>query len=67
MNEGMKTIRPRGTDSAVVIQVIRTRSLSGIGTKEDPCRILTQYWDFDGVELARHDPNKASAVIERQD
>ena len=48
-------MRPRGTDNAKVIQVIRTRSLCGIGTPEDPARELTQYWDFNGSLLASHD------------
>lgn len=47
--------RARGTDSAQVIQVIKTESLRGEGTKEDPCRIVTQYWDFDGNLLAESD------------
>lgn len=40
--------RPRGTDTAKVIQVIETQSLYGLGTPADPCRIRVQYWDFDG-------------------
>ncbi len=47
----------RGTDSAKVIQVIETKSLKGIGTKEDPARIVTQYWDFNGKLLAESDSN----------
>lgn len=41
---------------AQVIQVIKTESLRGEGTKEDSCRIVTQYWDFDGNLLAESDP-----------
>ena len=48
--------RPRGTDSAKVIQVIMTDSLRGEGTPEDLGRIVTQYWDFDGNLLAENDP-----------
>ena len=48
--------RPRGTDSARVIQVIETTALCGIGTDEDACRIVTQYWDFKGNLLAEADP-----------
>lgn len=48
--------RPRGTDSARVIQVIVTESLRGEGTGEDLCRIVTQYWDFKGNLLAENDP-----------
>lgn len=51
----METARPRGTDKAEVMQVIKTISLLGLGTKEDPVRYLYQYWDFDGNLLAKHD------------
>lgn len=48
--------RPRGTDQARVIQVIETKALVGIGLdKKDPCRIVTQYWDFEGNLLAVSD------------
>lgn len=47
--------RPRGTDSARVIQVIETQSLKGSGTENDPCRVVIQYWDFDGNLLAEND------------
>ncbi len=53
-----KTVRPRGTDNARVISVIETKSLRGTGTEEDPCRIVTQYWDFDGTKLAEEDPEE---------
>ena len=43
---------PRGTDSARVIRVIETTSLRGEGTQDDLCRLVTQYWDFDGNLLA---------------
>ncbi|MGI6042143.1 MAG: carboxypeptidase [Candidatus Alectryocaccobium sp.] len=46
--EQEKTVRPRGTDSARVIQVIETRSIKGRGTPDDPCRVIIQYWEFDG-------------------
>ena len=48
--------RPRGTDEAKVIKVIETKSLRGRGTKDDLCRCVTQYWDFDGKLLAECDP-----------
>jgi hypothetical protein len=54
MNE-QKPVRPRGTDRARVIQVIETHSLKGLGASEDPVRVLTQYWDFDGNLLAESD------------
>lgn len=46
--------RPRGTDSAKIIQVIETKALCGEGTADDPCQILTQYWSFDGILLAEN-------------
>ena len=46
------TARPRGTDSAKVIQVIVTESLAGRGTDEDPCYIQERYWSFDGKLIA---------------
>lgn len=48
--------RPRGIDSAKVIQVIETTALRGEGTKDDMCRSVTQYWDFEGNMLAENDP-----------
>lgn len=58
--EGQKTVRPRGTDSAKVIQVIVTEAMKGLGTEEDLCRTVTQYWDLDGKLLAEHDPCAAN-------
>lgn len=51
----MKTVRPRGTDKAEVMQVIKTKSLLGLGTEKDPVRYVYQYWDFEGNLLAKHD------------
>ena len=51
----METIRPRGTDKAEVIQVIRTESIIGRGIEEDPVRTIYQYWDFEGNLLASKD------------
>ena len=45
----------RGTDSAKAMTVIRTVSLIGEGTKENPARFLYQYWDLKGKLLASHD------------
>ena len=50
-----KYARPRGTDTAKVVQVIETRSLRGSGTSGDLCREVVQYWDFDGNLLAERD------------
>ncbi len=52
MDIAKQTARPRGTDSARVIQVIETRALDGRGTDDDPCQILVQYWSLDGELLA---------------
>lgn len=51
----MEPVRPRGTDKAEVIQVIKTTSLLGLGTEKDPIRYVYQYWDFEGNLLAEHD------------
>ena len=51
-----KTARPRGTDSAKVIQVIVTESIEGYGTEDDPVRPVRQYWGLDGELLAVSDP-----------
>lgn len=51
----METARPRGTDKAKIIKVIRTESIIGRGTKEDPVRWIYQYWDFKGKLLAKCD------------
>ena len=49
------TFRPRGTDSAKVIQIIETKTLRGSGQKDDLYRTVTQYWDFKGRLLAEDD------------
>lgn len=51
----METARPRGTDKAKIIKVIKTESIIGRGTKEDPVRLIYQYWDFKGNLLTKHD------------
>lgn len=51
----METARPRGTDKAEVMKVIKTTSLLGRGTEKDPARYIYQYWDFEGNLLASHD------------
>lgn len=48
-------VRPDGIKSAKVIQVIETKAKRGLGTKKDPVRIVTQYWDLDGNFLAEAD------------
>lgn len=49
--------RPKGTNSAKVIQVIETKTLRGLGIKGDPVREVIQYWDFKGNFLAEMDPD----------
>lgn len=56
MREVSRVEGSRGTDSARVISVIETQALRGNGKEEDKCRIVTQYWDFDGELLAENDP-----------
>lgn len=52
----------RGTDSAKAMTVIRTVSLIGEGTKENPARFLYQYWDLKGKLLASHDTIRDSIM-----
>lgn len=56
--------RPRGTDSAKVIQVIETRSLRGLGTEKDPARAVIQYWDLEGNFLAESDSEHCIPCLE---
>ena len=51
----MEMVRPDGTRSAKIIQVIETKAKRGLGTEKDPVREVTQYWDFDGNFLAEMD------------
>ena len=48
-------VRPRGTDTAKIVQVIETESIIGSGIPEDPVRLIYQYWDFKGNLLAQND------------
>lgn len=61
----METARPRGTDNAKVIKVIKTESLIGRGTQEDPARCIYQYWDFKGNLLAQNDMLITGDLLER--
>lgn len=49
-------LRPNGTSSVRVIQVIETRALRGEGSEEDKCREVVQYWSLNGEFLAESDP-----------
>ena len=62
-NHEFQPARPRGTDHAEVVQVIKTKALAGRGTEDDPCREIVQYWDFDGNMLAKIDPGAESAGL----
>lgn len=56
MNSKKNTVRPDGTDSAKVIQVIETKSNRGEGTSDDLSRQIVQYWSLEGELLAERDP-----------
>lgn len=60
-------MRVRGTDSAKAIIVIRTISLCGAGTKEDPVREITQYWDLYGKLIVTVDSFSNQEEIEHED
>ena len=51
-----RTARPRGADSARLIQVIETAAIAGRGTEDDPVRNVKQYWSTEGELLAVNDP-----------
>ncbi len=57
-------VRPDGTNSAEVIQVIKTTAKRGLGTEKDPAREVTQYWDLDGTFLAETDAQHCIPIIE---
>lgn len=57
-------ITARGCDSAKLIYAIETKSLRGKGKKENPCRIVTQYWDMSGKLLAEKDPELGTGGVE---
>lgn len=63
-DKNTKSVRPRGVDSAKVIQVVETKALRGNGTEGDPFRYVIQYWSFDGYLLAEKDPKEDEAGIE---
>ncbi len=49
------TVRPRGTDSARLVTLIETKAIQGYGTADDPVRLKTQFWDFNGNLVAEID------------
>ncbi len=58
-----RTARPRGTDSAKLIQVIVTESIAGLGVEGDPVRTIKQYWSEEGELLAVNDPLVQSPLL----
>lgn len=44
-----------GCEKVEMMSVIRTMTVYGAGTNEDPVRYLYQYWSTDGKLLAQHD------------
>lgn len=42
-------------ESVKEIKVIKTTFITGTGTKENPVRVITQYWDLKGKLLATVD------------
>ena len=61
----METVRPRGTDKAKVMKVIRTESIIGKGIPEDPVRVIYQYWDLKGNLLAKNDTLFMNDLLKR--
>lgn len=59
-------VRPDGTKSARVIQVIETKAKRGFGTEKDPVREVIQYWDFEGNFLAEMDTEHNIPIIEHE-
>lgn len=64
-----KTARPRGTDSAKVIQVIVTEALEGLGTEADLCKIqkaigvwMGNYWPLGSVTAKCLSDSFSSAI-----
>ena len=60
------TARPRGTDSARIVEVIETRSLMGEGTPYDPCRAVIQYWHKNGELIATIDSMRKETTNDRR-
>ena len=60
-------MRARGTDSAKATIMIKTISTCGAGTKEDPVRKITQYWDLNGNLIVTIDSFSNQEEIEHED
>lgn len=59
-------VRPDGTKSAKVIQVIETKAKRGLGTEKNPVRDVVQYWDLEGNFLAEMDTQLCFSAIEHE-
>lgn len=53
-------------ESARLITIIEVKAVIGTGTKEDPSRVITQYWDFEGNLLSQVDPTKDGVLLEQR-
>lgn len=59
-------VRPNGTKSARIIQVIETKAKRGLGTVKDPVRDVIQYWDLEGNFLAEMDTEHCVSILEHE-
>ena len=50
------TIRHSAISYVEIIQVIKVVSVLGLGIESSPVRQVTEYFDFDGTQIARQDP-----------
>ena len=50
--------------NAKLIQVIQTTHTIGQGTPEDPCRIVTSFFDTEGKLLAKSDPKDCNGLLD---
>lgn len=45
-------MKAKGIERAKMVEVIKTRTVKGDGTPEDPVRSVVQYWEKDGRLIA---------------
>lgn len=50
----------RGIRQVEVVKVIKTNTVIGKGTEEDPVRGVIQYWDMEGHMIAEEDDHEES-------
>ncbi len=48
-------MRKSNVNTVELIEVIKTESVCGKGTEEDPVRVVIEYWSLEGELLARVD------------